>query len=85
MKTISPARGLEPGGQRGGLAEVAAEPDPADPRVALGQLPDDVPGAVAAAVVDEEELDRARAPGGEDPVELGVQGPQALAPRCRAG
>ena len=52
------ARGLEPGHQRGGLAEVAAEPDRADARVLAGQLGEHLPGAVAAAVVDEDELGR---------------------------
>ncbi len=52
---LPPAR-PEPRRQGGGLAEVPAEPDSPDPRVAPGQLGDDPPGVVAAPVVDEDDL-----------------------------
>ena len=53
--------GLEAGGEGGGLAEVAAEADGADAGVGGGEPADGGPGAVAAAVVDEEELEGALA------------------------
>ena len=50
------ARAGEPGVHRRMLAEVALEADGADVSVARGEPPDDLPGAVARAVVDEDQL-----------------------------
>ena len=49
-----------------------------DPRVAPGQRGQDAPRAVAAAVVDEDELDRPPRAVGEHGVELAVERGQAL-------
>ena len=49
-----------------------------DARVALREREKDAPGAVAAAVVDEDEFDRARAQAGEDGAQLAVELGQAL-------
>src|SRR5262249_15486995 len=47
----------ETGGEGGRLAEVAAKADAAHARVVVRELLDDLPGAVARAVVDEEDLE----------------------------
>ena len=70
--------GLEAGREGGRLAEVAAEPDRARPRIAPGQLGQDPPRAVAAAIVDENELDRPPRAAGEHRVQLAVERGQAL-------
>ncbi len=54
--------GLERRREGGRLAEIAAKPDRAHPRIAPGQRGQDGPRAVAAAIVDENELDRPRVP-----------------------
>ncbi len=50
------ARLRQPGGDRGVLPEVAAQAQPANACIAQGQTPDDVPAAVEAAVVDQDDL-----------------------------
>ena len=71
--------------ERRGLAEVAAEPDAPDPRVGRDRVPDHPPRAVAAAVVDEEELGRPEAVRLDRSGQLGVEGGQALGLVDRAG
>src|SRR5207248_1127196 len=51
------AGGLEPGGQRRRLAEIAPEADAANPRVAAREPLDGLPRAVGAAVIDEDHFD----------------------------
>ena len=54
---MSPLRGGQPGLQRGGLAEVAAQLDDAQPRLGRDQAPASVKRPVGAAVVHEHELE----------------------------
>ena len=85
VKTISPRRGLEPGRQRRGLAEVAAEADRPDPRVALGQAPGRPPTSRRGCRRRRRGTRPARVAVGEDPVELGVERRPGSRPRCGAG
>src|SRR5437763_1722327 len=64
--------------QRRGLAKVPAEADAADVRVGLGQFGDNLPGAVAAAVVHEDDFEVERPLAG-DLADLGVQFREAVA------
>ena len=50
------ARGLDAGRDRRVLAEVATEPDEAHGVVLVGELAEDAPGLVRAAIVDEDDL-----------------------------
>ena len=49
-------RRVEPGAQRRRLAKIAAKADAHHARIALGELLDDLPGAVGRAVVDDHDL-----------------------------
>ncbi len=70
--------GLEAGGEGSRLAEVAAKPDSVDPTVLARQLSDDVPGAVGAAVVHEDDFQVESCRGG-DGFDLGMELRQAVA------
>ena len=58
VTTIAAERAIEAGGERGRLAEVATEANQLDARVALARCAHPLRGAVARAVVDEEDLER---------------------------
>ncbi len=51
------ARGMKASRQRRRLAEIAAETNTVDPAIFPGQLGDDLPRTIGAAVVDEDNLD----------------------------
>ena len=70
-------RCLESRRQRGRLAEVAAEPDRADPRILRGEFRQLAPRTVPAAIVHEDELERAQVTRGGNGRELGVKRRQA--------
>ena len=73
-----PAAGLlEAGGQGRGLAVVAAEADRPQPAVPCRQSPEDLEGAVGAAVVDEDHLE-GEPQGGEGGLDLLAQRLEAL-------
>jgi hypothetical protein len=75
-------RGVEAGGQRRLLAEVAAEADQLDPGPAIGQGGDDPGAAVPAAVIDIDHLDR-QAVGGIEPGGQGLELPVQRRDRIR--
>ena len=67
-----PARVREAGGKRRGLAEVAAEPDDAQPRIASLQLRQDLETVIGAAIVDDDDF-VAASPGRQRLRELAMQ------------
>ena len=81
---IAAARVIEAGGERGGLAEVAAEADHAEMRVERLQPRQDREAVVRAAVVDDEDLVRT-VPTASACRSARDAAPRATALRCESG